>query len=43
MIENRCARLMREGPFIHSAVKSGSQVLKCVRSLISFINIDATL
>ena len=43
MIEKRCARLKRESPFIHSAVKSGSQVLKLVRSLISFINTDATL
>ena len=30
-IEKRCARLVRETPFIHSAVKSGNQVLKLVR------------
>ena len=43
MIEKRCKGQMRESPFIHSAVKSGSQMLKWVRRLISFINIDATL
>ena len=30
-----CARLVRETPFIHSAVKPGSQVLNLVRWLIS--------
>ena len=38
-----CARLVRETPFIHCVVKSGSQVLTLVRWLISCINIDATL
>ena len=42
-IEKMCARLVRETQFILSAVISGSQVLKLVRWLISFINIDATL
>ena len=43
MIGKRCDQQMRESPFIHSAVKPGSQMLKLVRSLISFINIDAIL
>ena len=30
-IEKICARLVRETPLIHSAVKSGIQVLKSVR------------
>ena len=30
-IEKICARLVRETPLNHSAVKSGSQVLKLVR------------
>ena len=39
--EKICGRLVRETPFIHSAVKSGSHVLNLVGWLISFINIDA--
>ena len=31
-----CAQLLREALFIHSSVKSGSQMLKLVRWLISF-------
>ena len=35
--------LERETPFICSAVKSSRKVLKLVRALTSFVNIDATL
>ena len=35
-IGKMCARPVRETPFIHSAVKSGSKVLKLERGLVSF-------
>ena len=38
-IEKICARLVRDTPFIQSAVKSGSQVLTLVRWMISLINV----
>ena len=42
-IEKISTWLERETPFICSAVKSSRKVLKLVRQLINFVNIDATL
>ena len=42
-IEKMCARLVRETPFIHSAVKTGSKVLTLVRWLISLRRYSVTI